>query len=816
MAQLTPLMKQYWDIKSEHPDKILLYRMGDFYEIFHEDAEVAAPLLGIALTSRNKKAADETKMCGVPHHSIAGPIAKLLKHGHKVAICEQVEDPKLAKGIVKRAVTRILSPGMVYDPATLDQLEPNFVASFDNKYVSFIEPSTGEAFYYAVESDLEREQCLLLLKPKELVVAPGAQLKTAIACLTRQEIAPHFLSGPKADLPESALRLLSYAEYMSGGQGLKNLKDFSRRSLKSAMKISGTVLDHLEIFTTTRGEEKGSLFSAIHRCKTAGGARLLRTWLTFPLTDEKVLEGRYDRVEAWIKKPDKLKTAREILSTMGDLERRLYRLNFSTCTPRDLLAVSQSLKAGLALESFVNARPSEEWLKGLAQKIESTIVEEPPTSAREGGFVRPGVDASVDELIELSENSQSLVSQLETKERDDTGIGSLKIRYNSVFGFYIEVTKTHSDKVPERFVRKQTLANAERFTTPELTALEAKVLSAKARLSEVELAIFQELQNEILKAAPDLLQKAREWSEQDVLSAFAWLALERKYVRPQIAKDRELNLASSRHPVIEQQVSGFTANDVILPSEGCLLLTGPNMAGKSTLMRQVALTFIMAQIGSFVPAREAKLPLLKKIFTRIGASDSLSEGLSTFMVEMKETAEILQEADSDTLVILDEVGRGTSTYDGFCLAQAILEFLLQHSKAYTLFATHYHELTRLELSFPQIQNAHMAIQETGGQIRFLHSIRKGPAQKSYGVHVARLAGLPKSVTVRAEDLLSRLEKPLLSGEQTAFDLDAATPSNNLKNVLLKIKGLSLEEIRPIDALNVLADFQEQVRSDPEL
>ena len=827
-AKLTPLMQQYWDIKSAHEDKILLFRMGDFFEMFHRDAEIAAPVLGIALTARNKKSADETPMCGVPHHSVAPCINKLLKAGFKVAICDQIEDPKFAKGLVKRAVTRILSPGMVYDPDTLDTLKPNFLASIDDKSVSFMDPTTGEAFYFFIKDAARRQRLLKNLQPVEVVVASGADPKQVGMTADFQPLlTTHEKLGPGLpEWPESARRLLGYAIHMQGEKILETIEPFEMRAILDRMELPATAIRHLEIFETYKGEARGSLFHAINRCKTSPGARLLRQWLQFPLMNTSAIEQRLNGVETWVKKSEDLKTLRAALANLGDVQRRLGKLGNPSCNPRDVQCLAESLKAGLEVTRIAtHVTWDPQLLKAaveVANEIESTLVDEPPIQFKNGGIIRQGVSRELDELIDLATNSNQLLVDLETREREQTGIPSLKVRYNSVFGYYIEITNTHKDKVPkDRYDRKQTLANAERYVTKELSELESKVLSAQAKRLDLETSIFQNLVERSLIQGQKLLRLANSWAEVDVISSLAWLALEQSYARPEFSEDGSLELKGNRHPVVEQALDlPFVANDVRLPRGGCLLLTGPNMAGKSTLMRQVALAAIMAQAGSFVPASSARLPVYDRLFTRIGASDFLSEGLSTFMVEMKETAEMLANATEDSLVILDEVGRGTSTYDGMSLAQSILEYLLDVRHSMTLFATHYHELTELSESYPELLNSHMAIHEKDGEITFLHQLLVGPANKSYGIHVGKLAGLPPSVTKRAGSILRKLEAerhaetPQMSmlGRMEKEEFVEETPVSaslplEVESVLEEIKRADLSHLTPLEALNRIAQWQ---------
>ncbi len=796
---MTPLMQQYWQIKNEYSDKILLFRMGDFYEMFFDDAKIAAPILNIALTARNKKSDDETPMCGVPHHSISGPIGKLLAAGLKVAICDQLEDPETAKGIVKRGVTRVLSPGMVYDPQTLEELNANYVAAFDETTVSFLDATTGESFYFRGSGTGRRGifdgafELFALLRPSEILITAEQvsdnrttidELKTAGAwTLTVASSRLTELDERFRNVPESAKRLLYYAAEMQGSSVLAAVREFERRAINDRMVVSQNVLRHLEVFTSLRlgsplapaayssrgssRQDAGTLFGAINRTRTSAGARTLKRWLQFPLVSKIQIEERLNRIEEWAQKPHDLKILRERLGKMGDIERRIAKISYANCHPRDLLSLAESLDVGISVAPFCQTFSVSELneVENSVLLIRRHLNDEPPAQLKTGGYIQRNVNDELDRLIELSENSQKLLVELETRERETTGITSLKVRYNNVFGYYIEVTKTHLDKIPDHYKRKQTLANAERFITQELQELEERILSSREKRVRLEEEIFQSLRTAVLRSGQFLLSAAQKWSDLDVISSLAWLALEQKYTRPilkeQVQDSPGLNaivLRGSRHPVVEQEVErAFVPNDLSLSRGECLLLTGPNMAGKSTLMRQIAVTVLMAQVGSFVPASYAELPLFHQIFTRIGASDSLSEGLSTFMVEMQETAEMLKMSGPDTLVILDEVGRGTSTYDGMSLAQSILEHLVRVAGCTTLFATHYHELTILASEYAQVRNMHMAIHEQRGEIQFLYTLRAGPASKSYGLHVARLAGLPESVIQRAEKLLKNHE-----------------------------------------------------------
>jgi len=824
---LTPLMKQYWDIKSLHPDKVLLFRMGDFFEMFHEDAIQAAPILGIALTQRNKKSQDETPMCGVPHHSISGPINKLLARGLKVAICDQVEDPKLAKGLVKRAVTRILTPGMVYDTETLSALKPHYMTSLDQDSISFVDTTTGEAFYFVDPTESAVKNLFEVLPVVEVVLespeSPWVEkLKSWTVKFTQSFHSP--LASIEESTPTSARRLISYIQSLGSDEALKTLGSFEERFFKQRLNLSTMTLRHLEVFQNSFGEEEGSVFLALKRTETSSGARKLRQWLSFPLQDRAAIENRLDLITHLRSSAGDLQVLRKILSGLGDIERRLTRLTWSQVNGRDLNSLAQALQQALRVIEWIQIQKFPQKIKvdlsaieSIAREIESTIVSEPPLTIKQGHVIQKGCSSALDELIELSTNSQALLEKMENEEKEKTGINSLKIRYNSVFGFYIEITNTHKDKVPERYKRKQTLANAERFYTDELIELERKVLSAQSRRNDLEYEVFEVLRKKALAKANEFLNLADICSEMDVLSSLAWLSLERNYTRPHFSANGPVKLVSCRHPVVEQSVGpDFVPNDFHLTAGEAALITGPNMAGKSTVLRQVALIALMAQMGSYVPATQAELPVFDAIFTRIGASDHLSQGLSTFMVEMKETAAMLSQATTKSLVILDEVGRGTSTYDGLSLAQALLEHLVSDIKAYTLFATHYHELTQLEDLGFRVKNAHMSVAERAGDIRFLHVLKSGPATKSYGIHVARLAGVPSSVLQRAQTLLKELEaqkssvSPQLSLMSFAEEV-SSVEAETVPDWSHQLVGLDLSNMTPLQVVHQVHELQEKLK-----
>lgn len=831
-------MSQYERIKSEHKDKILFFRMGDFFEMFNEDAEIAAPILNIALTYRNKKSNLKTKMCGVPHHSISTPISKLLSAGLSVAICDQIEPASEAKGaVVKRAITRVLSPGMVYDLETLDQLTANYMGAFDKHHISFLDLSTGSAFYYEISNSSDLLKLLEQFQPNELIVTSSQKEKCSRSLFfqsvnlslfnknlfneKQNTVLPDQLQKYKS-YPESVQRLLSYVYCMQGEESLKILNSFERQNLNKEMYYSRRLYFHLEVFKNCEGSFKDTLFSAINRTKTPSGARLLKRRLKSPLIDQNKIEQRLDQIDWWISHSSLLESTRGILAKMGDGERKLGKIAQANCNARDILDLSQWLNCGLEMEKLVKENSSPEKLQKaqiLRDKIKHIISPSCPALLKEGGIINKGVNPQLDEWMNLTKSSQTHLLKMEQEEQKKLGIPSLKIRYNSVFGYYIEIRKTHSSKAPAHYRRKQTLVNAERYTTEELNVLEEKILSARVKQIEMEQQIFKDLRAEILEELSFFISLCNRWSEIDLYSSLGFLAIEKKYVRPQLTN--HFKIIGSRHPVLEQKTfHEFVSNTVDLPASQTVVLTGPNMAGKSTLMRQLALTVLLTQSGCFVPADRAELPLFNKMFTRMGAGDLLSKGLSTFMLEMTETAEILEKADDKSFIILDEIGRGTATFDGMSLAQAILEFLTVEKKPLLFSATHYQELTQLANKHPSVRNASMAIREEEGNIHFLYLLKQGPASKSYGIQVARLAGLPESVLNRADQLLDQHESSLFKKEIVApavsNKINSAEKKANLqkkheqlliKSLIKEISEYSLMTQSPIDAMNQIQKWQ---------
>lgn len=770
-AQLTPLMEQYWLIKNQHLDKVLMFQMGDFFEMFYDDAVKAAPILNIALTSRSKQAENQVPMCGVPCHSVAIQIARLLAAGCKVALCEQVEPASQSKKLVARKVTQVLSPGMVYDPETLEAKKANYLCAVDPQGLAFLDISTGEAFYYSLLQTSEVWNLIAILQPVELVLSAKQKHKLfekqhpllqrasvfELNADVKATLAPQVLRVLPCSPADCVLRLTAYVQHMQGEEAFCSVEPFVRRDHKRHMELGPLVLRHLEVFepqytSSTARTSKGSLFYAINRTRTAAGARLLRQWLSFPLREVTRIQGRQDQVQKWIQNLGQLKKVREQLGQLGDIERRMSRFAKNLPGAQEFLTLNKMLKTALQLLPLGGVvGGGHEGVQKLTQSIDQSF--------DSTGHLRPGVNKVFDACHARHSQALKKLEHMEQQEAQSTLISSLKIRYNHVFGYYIEVTKTHLKKVPSRYERKQTLANAERYITPELRILEAEILKTTHERKQIQTRVLEQLRDQVLQQAVSITLISRELSRLDVLTSFAWLALNENYVRPEFVADTEpLLLENSRHLVVEQEMrTPFVPNTLQLNAGGCLLLTGPNMAGKSTLMRQVAVTALLAQVGCFVPAQRAQLPIFDRVFTRIGASDSLAEGVSTFMVEMREVSQLLQGAGPRSLIILDEVGRGTSTYDGVSLAQAILEFLFSRIKARVLFATHYHELVELAKTWPQVQNAHMGVQQLADkkEIRFLYTLQPGAAEGSFGLHVAEKAGLPPEVVQRAHRLLQQ-------------------------------------------------------------
>ena len=799
------MMDQYRRIRRELPDNtILFFRLGDFYEMFMEDAKEAARILDITLTKRH-----DIPMCGVPYHSAENYLAQLIDAGKKVAICEQVEDPAAAKGIVKRAVTRVVTPGTILDEATLDRSKNNYLAglmSEGNRFgLAMLDLSTGE---FWIEESVDAGALagnLARYAPQECIVSEasmddpvmgsilGRTLKTVCEDWTFEKgsaedaLLRHFkihsLKGFGCENAELGVRAAGAVLYYVHTELHRNLAHVRRIQVKNPddyLLLDETTVMNLELIVPlnpARQGPKSTLLSVLDTTRTAMGARMLRDWIIRPLSDLASIHARHDVVQAFTENRTLLAQVRERLGQMRDLERMMSRLGSGGGNARDLRAVGESvdqlpdLKARLAENQFFQSlNDSITELPALSALIHAAIEEEPAVSIREGGMIRRGFSAELDELRDAAGKGKQWLAEFQATEQERTGIKSLKVRFNQVFGYFIEITKSNLTMVPESYIRKQTMSNAERYITPELKEYENKILGAQERAVALETELFTQVREEVVKQIDEIQRNARVIAEVDVLAAFAENALTRRYVRPAMSSGNELILRDGRHPVVEQMPDAerFVPNDTTLncSDHQLIVITGPNMAGKSTYIRQVALITIMAHIGSFVPASRAEIGLVDRVFTRVGASDDLARGRSTFMVEMQETANILNNATPRSLIVLDEIGRGTSTFDGISIAWSVAEFLCTNPalRAKTLFATHYHELTDLSLTLPGVQNANVLVKEQGDRITFLRKIVPGAADKSYGIHVARLAGLPHSVLERATEILHNLEEGEFAAE----------------------------------------------------
>ena len=868
----TPLMRQFAAIKKEHPTALLFFRLGDFYELFFEDAVVAARELQITLTSRNKEKGQAVPMCGVPYHSADGYLAKLLRKGFKVAICEQMEDPKKVKTIVRREVTRVLTPGTATD-ATLASEENNFLAAYasagDAVGFAALDLSTGE--FRATEFQGQDAQKRVIdelqqLRPREVLFGSSMPLfdqqarRDGEAAFTETPL-DDWIFAPDYAIPqvENHFGVLSLegfglagkpAAAAAAGAILHYVRSTQRGSLEHVDRIgyyerqnclvldAVTVrnLELIEPLFASSGEEV-TLFRALDETATPMGKRLLRAWMLRPSLDAAEIEARLDAVEAMSRDLVGREELRRALDGILDVERLLSRVTLETANPRDLLAFATSIakipgvRAGAA--HFKAARLSAlrellDELPDVRERIEKTLVDEPPLSFADSGVVREKVDAELDDLRDVSRNSKQYLAQIEERERQRTGIGSLKVKFNSIFGYYIEISKANLHLAPADYERKQTLVNAERFTTPELKQYEAKILEAQEKIVEIERRIFVELRGAIAAEAKRIRQTALALAEVDVLACFAHVAAARDYCRPKLDETGDLEIIEGRHPVVERQelmrtAERFVPNDLYLngSTHTIVVLTGPNMGGKSTYLRQAALIVIMAQMGCFAPARAARLSLVDRVFTRIGASDNLARGRSTFMVEMTETAAILNTATPRSLVLLDEMGRGTATYDGLALAWAAVEYIHARTRAKSLFATHYHELTELADHLPGVKNYHVSVKEVAGGIVFLRKVEPGAADRSYGIEVAKLAGLPSEVIQRAREVLVQHEsaEQLVSEDLTHEPRAAAAAAGSAQltiftplsqRIVDRLREADVDRLTPIEALNLLHDLKKQV------
>jgi DNA mismatch repair protein MutS len=833
-------MQQYRDLKSRHPQTILFFRMGDFYEMFEDDAKLAARELGLTLTSRNNGGAAEVPLAGVPVKAATEYLRRLIAKGHRVAIAEQIEDPKLAKGVVRRAVVETVTPGTVLTDDWLVKNRNNYVVALDPRSaaagLAALDITTGELILEVVPAE-DIEPALARYEGRELVLPADSRGPAGpTLTITREawEFDPELaredlirtyalasldgLGIAKEDAPAlgAAGALLRYARELKPG-GLPHLAHPTIVRRGDVLPLDEMTRRNLELVEPLRsGAEGATLLETIDRTLTPMGGRLLRRWLLAPLVDPAAIDARLDAVETLLKDGRGRERLREALDGVRDLERLAGRAALGRATPRELGALRDSIQRLPDVAGAHTLSLTLDLLADLGAELARALVERPPAQLDEGDAIQPGYDAELDDLKATRDGGKQYIASLQARERERTGIGSLKVGFNRVFGYYIEVTHTHRERIPADYERRQTLTGAERYVTPELKEYEAKVLGAEERIATREADVVDQLRRRVGAEIARAQASAHVLAQLDVWAALADVAERERYVRPQLTADYALELEGSRHPVVERMMprETFIPNDVLLDEAGrVILLTGPNMAGKSTLLRQVGLCVVLAQIGSFVPCRRAKIGVVDRLFTRVGASDNLVRGQSTFMVEMSETSAILHAATPRSLVLLDEIGRGTSTYDGVAIAWAVTECLHNTIGCKTIFATHYHELTQLTEELEHVRNFNVAVREVGEEIVFLHRVEPGGADRSYGIHVGRLAGLPEPVVTRAWQVLKLLEaghhvakqRPPAAPDATQLGLFAPAPRPD--PLLLELDGLDVNTLSPLEALNRLADWK---------
>jgi len=862
----TPLMQQFHHFKGQHPDAILFMRCGDFYEMFYEDARIAARELQIVLTSRNKSSDQPIPMAGVPHHAHEDYAARLLKKGYKIAICDQVEDPKTAKGIVKREVTQVITPGTVTLSGVLNPRKNNFLAALHHQakklHFTYLDVSTGEAF--TTEFSVSRKDCLALVeevlrvRPSELLIhkriLEDNRLKEIlIKNLIEREI--RFQRFEKRLSKSTPL----FQEWVSGevlnasGLDRRSGARFSFEMLFQTLEICSIQTDlqvitaycvqekllmdqntirNLEVLETLySGSRQDSLLGTLDRTLTAPGARLLESMLLSPLIQPEAIERRLCKISALRENPQHLSQLRSLLKGGYDLYRLVNRLLNGHANARDLIAVQKSLEIIPDLKKLIShlsiqdSLPKLDDLQGLTQEIQAAIVDEPPAKITEGGLIRKGYSVELDRCLELANQADALLLKLEEKSRKEAGVKSMKVRHNRVHGYYFEVPRAQSANLPEQFMRRQTLSNCERFTTEELKEMEREILHARETMGNLEYSLFQNLRENLLSQAREIQNWAGVLAHFDVMGALADLALEKGWVRPQFSAEPELMIEEGRHPVVENKTEVFVPNDLRMRLEvdPVHLITGPNMGGKSTYLRQTAILVLLAQMGSFVPAKSYRGKVFDRIFTRVGASDDLGGGKSTFMVEMTETAYLLHHATEDSLVLLDEVGRGTATFDGLSIAWAVVEYLLSQNRCMTLFATHYHELTQIQNQDSRVRNFSASVLEQQGEVVFLHKIQARSANQSYGIHVAKLGGMPVALLRRAREILHELEsskaavvgldqpykKLCVQGRQQGLSRTV----NGESALIERLQNLDPENLTPVEALQVLMDLKSRFSKD---
>ena len=866
MAEQTvsPMMQQYFEIKRQHPNEILFYRVGDFYEMFYDDALTASRELELTLTGKNCGKEERAPMCGVPYHSYETYVARLIAKGYKVAICEQVEDPALAKGLVKRDIIRVVTPGTVIESSMLADDKNNYLCSVYCRRrrgrwqagVCFADISTGEA--RATELSAEKIGGAIITElsrymPSEILICPAmldfkdvtAYIKQHTNALVelREDacykdaameatMARQFGADWRAAMGYDTDALVPYAvaallDYLQETQkhGLERIKTVENYADAQYMRLSPVTRANLELTETMRGrEKKGTLLWVLDKTETSMGKRMLRAWIEQPLVDAAAINARLDAVQALYAANMARADLKDALGHVFDIERLATRILYGSATPREVRALGDTCArlpqvkqqaAGCGAPLLEQLAAQIDPLDDLLQNINAALADDPPATLKDGGAIRSGYNAEVDELRDIMHGGRGYLASLEAKLREETGIPKLKIGFNKVFGYYIEVSRSYADSVPDTFTRKQTLTTGERYITPELKELENKILGANERLLALEHQLFADLLSTISAQIVRIQRTALAVAQLDVLAAFAEAALQNNYVKPEVDESGVIEIAEGRHPVIEQMLKGslFVPNDTLLDEDEnrMLLITGPNMAGKSTYMRQNALIALMAQIGCFVPAASARIGVVDAIFTRVGASDDLAAGQSTFMVEMTEVAEILRHASKDSLVILDEIGRGTSTFDGMSIARAVVEYICENIGCKTLFATHYHELTGMDKDVHGVKNYNIAVKKRGEDITFLRRIVPGPADDSYGIEVAKLAGLPAGVTRRAHAVLRQLEASAPGRRQTLqLDFETVEAYNNPvvpSEVMEKLHNVDIETLTPLEALNFLYELK---------
>lgn len=858
--RITPMFQQFLEVKAQVPDALLFFRMGDFYELFFEDAEIAARLLDLTLTARDKSGENPIPMAGVPHHAARGYVARLVEAGHKVAIADQLEDPKLARGIVKRGLTEVITPGTVLEAEQLDARSANYLVALhpgERVGIAVIDVSTGEfqcteVALDAVAAELDRLAPAEVLVPEALAEDEDVARWKGATSATWTPVPDHAFR-PKAargellalyslrdldglgvgDVPRGVVAAGAILHYLHAAHldALGHVRRLKAYRLDAFMVLDEATRRNLELFRTMAdGKRKGSVIGLLDQCVTGMGSRRLRRWLGAPLLGPEAIDERLDAVDILVSSSGLREALGERLAAMHDVERLNAKITSGRATGRDLAALRRSLQQVPALDVLLDREDTRALplfallpdLSDVAADLEGTLADDPPVALKDGGLIRSGYHGELDELVRLSREGKGSLAELEASEREATGINSLKVRYNRVFGYYIEVTKANLGSVPEHYVRKQTLANAERYFTEALKDFESKVLGAEERRRVLELELFVQLRERVAARAQGVSALADRLADLDAVLSLAEVAVAHRYCRPTLDQGVRLEIEAGRHPVIEQMRLGerFVPNDTTLDRGGdqMLIVSGPNMAGKSTVMRQVALITLLAQIGSFVPADSAHVGVVDRIFTRVGAADNLARGQSTFMVEMSETASILNNATERSLAILDEIGRGTSTYDGVAIAWAVAEYIADTVGCRTMFATHYHELAELAETREHVSNVNIAVSEVGGRVIFLRRLRPGGASRSYGIQVARLAGLPEAVLNRANEVLANLEvdaRNEVGAPRLARGRNAPAPSTGQlslfadRSAILRTELLALDpdKLTPLEALTLLADLR---------